>query len=163
MACDDDARGVSPTACCQPTALHSIAFSHSFPLPQMPLNLTRLYSPFADDGFYQFWLVAFSILCLALLAVERCMTGRDKCKESADDRLESARPAGSGSALGVLASKYLVVYAIVMGRLDAYSSSRGLYSPSAWHQLRTGCRARTYTHYIANSMDLLRGSSRCSS
>jgi hypothetical protein len=92
------------------------------------MGLTTLYSLFSDDGFYQFWLVVFAMLCFALLALERCVTGRDKSKESADDRLESARPAGSGGALGVLASKYLVVYAIVMGVLVAYSSPRAIFT-----------------------------------
>ncbi|EKM75352.1 hypothetical protein AGABI1DRAFT_116460 [Agaricus bisporus var. burnettii JB137-S8] len=80
------------------------------------MGLTTLHSRFSDGGFYQFWLVVFALLCLTLLCVERYVTGKgkDKSKESADDRLESARPACSGSALGILAKKYLVVYAIVM-------------------------------------------------
>lgn len=80
--------------------------------------LVRLYNSFTLESFYETCLVFLTLLCLVLLLAERYVSGLEKesaTKESADDRLESARPPNAGSALKTLARKYLVVYAIVMG------------------------------------------------
>jgi hypothetical protein len=62
-----------------------------------------------------------------LLLVERYVSRREKsfqAKESADDRLENGRVPGVDGALKLLAKKYLVVYAIVMGEFSTYLSDR---------------------------------------
>ncbi|KAF9447211.1 DUF791-domain-containing protein [Macrolepiota fuliginosa MF-IS2] len=82
------------------------------------MGLTAFYNSFAAQSFYETWLVLLTALCLLLLLVERYVSGLEKgltVKESADDKLESARPPNSGNALKVLARKYLIVYAMVMG------------------------------------------------
>ncbi|KAJ3570817.1 hypothetical protein NP233_g4157 [Leucocoprinus birnbaumii] len=80
--------------------------------------ITRIYNSYTLGSFYESWLAILTVVCLVLLLAERYVSKQEKnlqAKESADDRLESQRAPGAAAALKVLAKKYLVVYAIVMG------------------------------------------------
>ncbi len=91
------------------------------------MNPVRLYTSYTLTSFYETWLVLLTILCILLLMLERYVSGIKSevtTKESADDRLENGRSPTSGNALTVLARKYLVVYAIVMGQFSILSGGR---------------------------------------
>jgi hypothetical protein len=80
-----------------------------------------------DSTFYQFQLGSLAVICTILLAFERYLKSKKSTtvnvKElSVEENLEVGQPNGAAvtpraGALGALMRKYILVYAIVMGKV----------------------------------------------
>lgn len=103
-------------------------------------------------NFYQIQLVALSVICGIALLVDRFVSkskARHKAHASADERLENGKGGHSDGALAALTRKYLLVYAIVMGKWGRMWKGRVAHGRDV--QARTGCRAPTCTRSTESS------------
>jgi hypothetical protein len=127
-----------------------------------------------DSNFYQFQLGLLAVICVILLAFERYLKSRkpppDHLKEdpAIEDSLEvghsvlhtngtalSMNNNSRAGALNTLMRKYLLVYAIVMGR---YARSIDTVRALIPLKVPIGCKAHTSTHFTASNMTSPNGS-----